>query len=226
MRNRWTITVILASLLPAGGICAEQQFMRMQEDSEHVATWNRFADRIYELHRKRIAGRALRTTERIGGYGGVVNPLPDYYREVSYYAADSDRLLSRIRWVRDEPDTIHEIEVYIYDDSGRVSRDYVAAYLPRARNAPIQTLINLHHYEDGLHGYRQFDASGNLIYEQCRGRLDGRRVHISLEDYQLGAEQEPAVMHSERYRTCFAGLPRSADKYLDPLNELKQKTAY
>ena len=59
------------------------------------------------------------------------------------------------------------------------------AYLPVFRNAPFQTLINLHHYEGKLDVFRQFDASGTRIYEQCKGRFLGGEVDISLEEDRI-----------------------------------------
>ena len=183
-------------------------------DDEQVARWNRFVEQLQALHEKHIAGRKIRTEERLGGY----KDLPEFYREVHYYDAETGRLLSRLSWERKNPDRLHVIEVFIYDDSGRLVRDYAASFLPVHRNAPIQTLINLHHHGDGVHAYRQFDASGNWIYEQCRARDPARTLLLSLEEDDIIQARQglTPVMSSEEYRRCFGPLPETAGIYLTP----------
>jgi tetratricopeptide (TPR) repeat protein len=149
--------------------------------------------------------------------------MPEFYREIKYYDEKTGRLLSTIQWEKAHPDTIHTIQVYFYDSQGRVSLDYVAAFYPVFRNAPIQTLISLHNYNDGLHAFRQFDASGERIYESCNGRYFDENVDITLEDYELSpfARQKPAVMQSEAYTACFGDLPIEAGHYIHPLTMLR-----
>lgn len=213
------LAAIAATWAPASS--AKTEYGRMKEDPEHVRTWNAFADALFALHRHRLAGRKVRTEESTGGYGGSVGD-PAFYREVEYFDAVSGQLLSRIQWERKNPDAIHVIEVFIYDDRGRVTRDYLAAYLPQFRNAPVQTLINLHDYTEGLHSFRQFDASGNRIYEQCRGRYFDRPVHISLEEDQLSRSSAAgAPERSPAYLACFEYLPLRAGSYLNPLTEIR-----
>lgn len=183
----------------------------MEVDDAQVKAWNRFANELYELHKKITAGREIRKSEETGRYGGDFAKRYSY-REVSYYDEKSGRLLSVIRRDVEKPDDIQIVAVYIYDKSGRVIRDYSAIYLPWGRNAPIRTFINLHQYHDKLHGFRQFDASNNRLYEQCRGEIDGHKIEISLEDYQI----EPPIVSSDAYRNCFGGLPESAGEYLTP----------
>jgi len=205
------LLLAMAASTPA---LAAAEVQRMQEDREHVESWNAFADRLYRLHRERLEGRRIRTTEAVGGYADQ----PEFYREVSYYDADSGRLLSRVQYVREHPDRVHAIEVYLYDEEGRVTRDYAAAWLPHFRNAPVQTLINLHHYEDGLHGFRQFDASGDPIYEFCEGSYGGRTVTLRLFDDDIHSPDADveALMASPLYAACFGGLPAEAGAYRSP----------
>jgi len=186
----------------------------MRVDEDHVRTWNRFADALFALHEKRIAGRAIKTVERIGGYAG----MPEFYKEVEYIDAASGQLLSRIQWERQEPDTVHVIEVFFYDDQGRVTRDFTAAFLPRGRNAPSQTLIALHNYSGELHAFRTFDASGNRIYEQCEGTLSGKQVWLTLEEQEIMDAQRDArgIMTTPAYKTCFGALQQTAGAYLTP----------
>jgi hypothetical protein len=186
----------------------------VQVDDQRVRQWNAFADSLYRLHKQQTAGRQIRETEQIGGYAR----LEGFYREVSYHDAASGRLLSRIQWERDNPERIHTIEVYVYDDRGRLVRDYMAWYLPNFRNAPRQTTINLHHYDGELHGWRQFDASDNRIYERCSRLPDGKVVlELWGEDRISHAEENPrGVMNSPEYRRCFGGLQKTAGRYLMP----------
>lgn len=199
---------------------AKERLSSMKEDTQQIKTWNRFSESIYLLHKWLISQYPIRTEESSGGYrkGGYLGG-PDFYHEVKYINADNGRVLSQIQWVKDKPDTIHTIEIYLYDTNGEVRLDYLAAYLPGFRNAPIQTLINFHAYNDGLHAFRQFDASGELIYEQCMGDHFSGRVNISLEDYDLlsPSGDNAKLMASEVYTACFGSLPSSAGKYLDPL---------
>ncbi len=220
MAKPYTIALgFLVSLTLVGADPAKAiQITPMKVDPIHVRTWNRFVDALYELHSEYLKRYEVRSTEDIGGYSGH----PDFYREVTYLDADSDRVLSRIQWERQHPERIHAIEVYIYDDAGQVIRDYYARYYPVHRNAPIQTLINLHNHNGDLHAYRQFDASGYRIYEQCAGTLAGKDIYISLEEGELPTlrNRSPAALPDPTYRACFEGVPGSALAFLDPLVEL------
>jgi hypothetical protein len=184
-------------------------------DHEQVRAWNRFADALYALHLRQLAGREVVTEETIGGYA----THPDFYREVRYIDAASGRLLSLIDWERQRPDVIHSIEVYQYAADGRLSHDFVAVYLPDFRNAPILTLVNVHHHDNGLHAFRQFDASGVYIYEQCRGHWLEKPVMISVEEDELPMHtgRLPDGVNAALYHRCFGSLPDSADPYLADL---------
>ena len=74
----------------------------------HVNTWNQFAQRLYILHQHQTAQYETFQKESKGGYmdGG------DFYREVKYYDKETERLLSRVLWEIDNPEQIHEIEVF------------------------------------------------------------------------------------------------------------------
>ncbi|HEY5683341.1 MAG TPA: hypothetical protein VIR61_06670 [Sulfuricaulis sp.] len=183
-------------------------------DNNQVQRWNRFVNGLLAVHELQSQGRNLEKKERTGGYSG----LPKFYREVEYIDADSGKLLSRIRRESANPNNIHTIEVFFYDDQGRVSQDFSASYLARYRNAPIQTLINLHHYNGDLHSFRQFDASDNLIYEDCQGQFAGKPVGLSLEyhkidDVKYGAEGPEAAT---AYQACFTGVSDTAGIYINP----------
>ncbi len=194
----------------------------LKEDQQHVTNWNRFAERLYELHKYNLQKHQIYKETETGGYASQ----PEFYTEVSYYDSKTDRLLSRIQWETQQPDTIHTIAVYVYDKQGRLLRDYLAAYLPKYRNAPVQTLINLHFSDEELTAFRQFDASGNRIYEQCRGRYFGKPMMLALEDHEIPAivGYLPKSLSQELYEACFSEISAEAGKYLNPLIELKAVT--
>jgi hypothetical protein len=192
---------------------AQEEAPGVSFDAVHVNTWNRFTESVYRLHQHLVKRGKTRTQSEGGGYGGA-DPRPDYYRQVEYYDAQTGQLLSRIRWEKANPNHIHVIEVYIYDDNGRLVRDYSSSYLPDHRNAPVQTLINFHAYQQDLHGFRQFDASGARVYEQCQGKLAGKSIFLSLEEWEIPSESEQSV--DRVYQRCFKGLPLSAGNFLDP----------
>ena len=187
----------------------------VQVDQTQVKNWNQFADDLYLLHKSQLQGRKVRTQSETGGYA----THPDFYVETRYYDETSGLLLSRVQRESKHPDVIHLIEVNVYDDKQRLQRDYLAAYLPEHRNAPIQTLINLHAYPEGLHAFRQFDASGQRIYEQCQGRYADKNVLISLDEDELltGPAQRKNILEGPVYQHCFASIPMRVDEYLQPV---------
>jgi len=211
MSLRFAISSLFALLFFAIPMTASSASVPMGVNEEQVRQWNRFAETLVELHKQGIAERKTQESEEIRRHGGDFAKRFTY-REVSYRDANSGRLLSRIRREENNPDNIQMIDVFIYDASGLVIRDYTAIYLPWARNAPIRTFINLHQYLDGLHGFRQFDASGNRLYEQCRGKFSGSDVDLSLEDYQI----DSSVTETGAYQACFGKLPDTAESYLIP----------
>ncbi|MFU8831956.1 MAG: tetratricopeptide repeat protein [Wenzhouxiangella sp.] len=192
----------------------------MREDPVQVARWNQFAEELYHVHLQLTDGREIVTEERVGGYAGD----PGFYREVRYLDSGDLRPLSRIWWERAQENTVHLIQVFFHDANGQVAYDYLAMFLPRFRNAPILTLVNLHQHTEGLHAFRQFDASGVRIREVCRGTYDDRPVHISLEPYELvsGGHTPPAVRteDADPYQRCFAGLPLAPGEWLEPAHAL------
>jgi len=180
--------------------------------------WNGFVDKLYQLHRKRLAEDNYYTHERVGGYGGQTNNF-EYYREVHYYDRDSRQLLSIVKWNETYPFGIHMIDVFFYDNNGRVLREYSATYLPSRHTSPSETLIILHYYKDNLHSFREFDASNVHIYEQC-DYLNGEAVfalhYVDIPDFvsQLKKEKQ------QDYRACFGHVAESAGVYIDPAVEL------
>lgn len=207
MRLRWLPPALLAVVLvlDAGPVYSE---------SQHERVWNRFAEQVFSLHERQLAGREIQERSRIDGYAG----RPEFYREVEYTDADSGALLSRIRWVRERPGTIDVIEVFVRDRQGRVVRDYTVAWLPDYRSAPSQTLISLHAYNGGLHAFRTFDASGERLHERCQGESRGQPVYLEVDqDMFYDARLDPGpIFESEAYRRCFGELPSSVEGFLPP----------
>jgi tetratricopeptide (TPR) repeat protein len=214
MGIRWTALILFFAVVSVAGAAEDQA--TVHEDRTRVDQWNRFAARLYEVHRERMAGRQIRTETKEGGYGGDFSK-GFHYVETSYFDRESGRLLARIRRNKAKPDILHTIEENFYDAKGRVIRDYTAAWLPRFHNAPYQTLIDLHVYNGKLHAFRQFDASGEIIFEKCEGSYSGKAVNMSLEDYEIPTNQ---MEMSGVYLACFSGLPSVAGKWLDPRSEL------
>lgn len=199
--------VIFAATAPV------QATRSVQVNPAQVRAWNRFADRLLAIHHKRVREREVRIQQEIGSYAD----RPNFFREVSYFDAKTNQLLSRIRWERARPATVHVIELFFYDERGRLERDYAAAYLPRFRNAPIQTLVNVHRYNDGLHAFRQFDASGARLYEYCRGSWFDEPVLIALDEPLIATPDE--LLESEPYSACFGYMPARVGNYLDPARD-------
>ncbi len=207
-----TIPLFLVLLLPLPAFSVDDRNMVADMvDVEHQRTWNRFASQVFDLHRTQLARHTVRTEKRFGEYGGE-SGKGYHYRETSYFDAGTGRILSRVRTDRHRTDELQIVDVYVYDAEGRLQRDYSFSFLPWGRAAPLQTLINLHDYPDGLHAYRQFDASGNTLYEYCDGTVSGRRVRIALPEEKVG---EPGH-EVDDYRRCFAGLPTIAGGLLAP----------
>ena len=210
------LAALLYLLLPVSLWAAEPGAMK--EDKGQVSSWNRFADDLYALHQRQIAGRAVRQEEKLGGYAN----LPDFYRQVKYFDADSGVLLSEIQWESEHPERIHSIAVFRHDEQGRVLRDYSATFLPEYRNAPVQTLVFLHQYPQGVHAFRSFDASNELLYERCEGSFEAKPVSISLDIDELEAAQgeryrdQRGILTEPAYRHCFGGLPDTAAAALPP----------
>jgi hypothetical protein len=207
---------LVAALAVGAASAARDEARTIAVQEDQVTSWNRFADQLLAMHRQQLAGRKIRETEEFGGYAN----LPRFYREVSYYDADSGRLLSRIQWETAQPERVHTIEVYVYEANGRLARDYMAWFLPRFRNAPRATTVNLYHYGRDVRGWRQFDASGNHIYERCDSRQGDQvgKTLLEFDDIALakGNAAEAAAVQNELYLRCFGDLRASAGPHLTP----------
>jgi len=210
---------------------ASNHYSSLKTDKIQVKKWNAFVTELYQLHTYLINHHSIMTRSRTGGYGGIFSNK-NFYREISYFDRNTNKVISKIQWEIDNPETIHAIEVYLYNKQGQVKTDYYARFLPHARNAPVQTLINLHNYNDDLHSFRQFDASGELIYETCRGKFFNEIINLHLDDEEIHhfrSENDDEILN-EAYSACFLNVSRSAEHYLHPeifiknaIKKLKQK---
>jgi len=178
--------------------------------NKHEQTWTTFANNTLALHRKLISKTPVRKKTRIGGYAD----MPQFYLENTYYDARTHKLISQVQWEKANPNLLHTIQVNIYDDTGRVVRDYAVAYLPDYHRSPTQTLISLHNYNDQLHAFRTFDASGFRIVEGCRGEYKGKKVELLLDEDEIA--DGVSEMKTPLYKACFGDLQLKAGKYLIP----------
>lgn len=183
----------------------------VQVDDIRANKWNKFVDDTYQLHLKQKENKKTNTTSRSGSY----HRLPDFFREIKFYDTKNNTLLSRIEWESKNPDKIHSIEVRVHDDNNRIIREYSASYLPNFRNAPYQTLINIHHYTDSLHSFRQYDASNNLIYEVCT-TTDTNTKMFEHDDYEIPDNFTQGIGKDTSYKNCFLHLSHSEESKKSP----------
>lgn len=213
-RARLQILFFILLVPTSANVFSATSESRMKVDKEHVNAWNQFSDQLQALHKRQMAGKQIKLTQVSGGYASD----PDFYNEVTYIDKATGKVLSIIQWEKESPDVVHSIEVFVRDNAGRVIRDYSASYLPGARNAPVQTLINLHNYNGGLHAFRQFDVSEDVIYEYCQGEFEGQQHELRLFEDNLAATdyESRQVLKSPLYKACFKGLQTHVGKYIKP----------
>lgn len=208
LRNSvWVLMLISTNLFAAPE--------KMTEDNLHVRSWNQFTDNILSFHRQRIKGQDVKVKVKMGGYAH----LPDFYKEESVYL--DGNLIAIIMWEKENPQQLHSIEVFVHDDKGRVIRDFTSAYLPHYHNAPTQTLISFHHYNNGLHAFRSFDASGYRVIERCSGSYKGKDINFILDEDEIAdaigdSYQKTGMMFTEDYKNCFGDLQQDVGIYLTP----------
>ena len=183
----------------------------MKGDNKHVRVWNKFAKDTLALHKKLTDGKNLEVKTRVGSYANV----KDFYVEHRYFS--EGKLISQVQWEKDDPKTLHTIEVFVRDKKGRVIRDFMAAYLPFYHNAPTQTLFSIHHYSGNLHSFRSFDATGDMVLERCEGKDNkGQVVNMLLDEDDLINDPDD-LMRTKDYDNCFKGLKQNVlGKYTIP----------
>ncbi len=202
---RWTALLRLAGLLVGAWVFGPGPALAGEG-------WPEFRSRLLEFHERSIAQSPVRVEQgAVLPYAGLA-AKDFFYQDIDYYDRATGRLISHIRRSPEPPYQHYEIEVYVYDAQGRVSRDFAALTLPWQLAHPARTFINLHDYPGKLHAIRQFDASGEIIYESCVGSLEGRPLNLQLEAYEIG----PKVRAMPDYQACFARLPLQAGAYRVP----------
>lgn len=201
-------------LLAMGLICTVHAEEKPKAPNMHTITWDAFARNTLALHKKLIDGVDVVKQTKVGGYAG----MPEFYIEETFYHPQTKKLVSRVQWEKENPERLHTIEVYLYDDKGRVIRDYAAAYLPNYYKAPTQTLITLHQYNGDLHAFRSFDASGYRVVERCTGQHQGKAVDILLDEDEIydSLEGKTRATKTDIYKACFAGVQEKAGQFLTP----------
>lgn len=205
---------ICLSVLVTTSVWAAESNRSIKEDKKQVNDWNSFARDLYELHKDQLSRHDVKETVKKGGYRGN----KDFYKEITYSDAQTGRMLSRIQWEIENPENIHVIEVFQYDKKGQVSCDYTAAFLPGFRNAPVQTLVALHSYNEGLHAFRSFDASGDAVFERCEGTYKGKKIDFDFEDHEIETmrNEKNGIMQSADYKACFGNIDLTAAEALPP----------
>lgn len=205
------LSLFILSMMVVYSVVAQD---KPKAPNQHIITWHAFAQNTLALHHKLIKETEVVKKTKSGGYAG----MPEFYTEETFYDAKTNNLISRVQWEKENPEQLHTIEVYLYDDKGRVVRDYAAAFLPSYHSAPTQTLISFHNYNGELHAFRTFDASGYRIVERCTGRHAGQEVDMLLDEDEIAnsLEGKTKATKTDIYKACFDGVPEKAGKFLTP----------
>lgn len=170
-----------------------------------------FHQAVYALHQAEVSKYETRTQAEKGQYEGVAARAYSYL-ETRYFDKKTGRLISRVRHDAADPSAIHIAEVNIYDDTGRLIRDYGSISLPWAPKEPVRTFVNLHQYNGDLHSFRQYDMSGTVGYESCEGKFEGKPQRLSLDVSDINKQ----VTDSALYRACFAGMTQKFSDFVNP----------
>lgn len=155
---------------------------------------------LYALHEQIVGKHAVRMEVTEADYEGA-SGAGYRYNETRYYDAKDGRFLSRVRRDAAAPEAVLIVEVNIYNDTGQIVRDFASASMPWQPAIPVNTFINLHHYQAQLHSFRQYDIYGDARYQACDGSFESKRVSLSLYPEDITVER----MSSPVYRACFDG---------------------
>jgi hypothetical protein len=212
---RFALAIILAAISTLAATAYADSATKV--DTQYMAEakrWNIFVDKLYALHKQHIDGKDIKIVEKTGSYFRLKN----FYKEQKFIDKKSGKLLSLIQWETKNPKNIHVIQVFFYDDSGRMIRDFGAVFRTEDHDDPMATEINLHAYTNGLHAFRQFNASDEITFERCDGMYQGKTVKIRLGivDLEEFRGEPNTVMTSPKYKACFGSIPNKAGKYLTP----------
>lgn len=206
--------LLVVCTLCVGVVQADSVLSPPNNFKSEAQRWNRFADNVYALHKKQINGKSLEIKERVGGYFRQKN----FFKEQSFYDKKTGKLLSLIQWETRNPKNIHVIQVFFYDKEGRPKRDYAASFRIADHDDPSATEISLFNYPKGLRAFRQFNASNEIIYEDCEGKWKGKPVSIKLDvvDLEEFRDEPETIMTTPQYSACFGRLPKTVANYMPP----------
>lgn len=169
-----------------------------------------FHQALYALHEQQISGKKIRIEEERAPYEGTA--AAGYrYVETSYFDADNGSLLSRIRRDAVRSEYVHIAEVYLYEN-GKLVRDFGSITLPWSPLQPVRTYINFHRYNEALHSVRQYDFTGQVSYESCKGEWQGKPVRLSLDSIDI----DKATQAMPEYKACFDGMTTAWAQYTQP----------
>jgi len=185
------------------------------ESRSQVERLNAFADDLLAVVARWKASERVETSSRSGGYAR----MPGYFVEETFKDGASGRVLAKVRWIAEQPDTAHMIEVFLHDTTGKLVADYYVSYLVDHRNAPMHALVNLHATNGGLQAFRQFDIFGELLFERCQGTFAGDAVDLNIDafDPSFSKSQLPAGL----YAACFGALPDTPGAFAAPSEQFK-----
>jgi len=206
VRSLIFLLIVCTTILPTSGWAQNSA----RENQGQVDYLNAFAAELLTVIEHWKSTNRLEISERPGGYAG----MPDLFLEKEYRDKDVDRLLGRVRWLREQPDQAQMIELFIYDDQGGLIVDYYVSYLVGHRNAPMYALVNLHQSDNSLKAFRQFDVFGEKLFENCRGDYFGKPVDFSINEIDTSISIDQ--VDEDLYVSCFGFLPSSPGDYLHP----------
>ena len=175
-----------------------------------ATTPQEFHQAVYALHEQQIAQHKIRMEMTEDRYEGAAAARYAYI-DKRYFDAESGQLISHVRHDAENPQDGHIIEVNIYEN-GRLVRDFGSLTLPWAPRQPTRTFINLHHYNGSLHSFRQYDFNGDIGYESCEGKFEGKPVRISLDGSDSNAKSTSTAI----YQACFKGINANWEQYKTP----------
>lgn len=208
---KFIVVFVIGTVLPVTGFAENDTSMK--EDNHHIRKWNAFANDALKLQQELVKNEPCDVKRSVGGYAGN----KDFYIQEQYISKRTGKLVCQLQWEKANPDVLHSIEVYVHDDEGRVIRDYTAAYLPGYNNAPVQTLVSFHQYSGKLHGFRSFDASGDLTLERCEGEYKGKAFEFLMDEDDLyAAYMNGNPIDETVYSHCVGNLTDNPGKYLKP----------
>ena len=104
--NKWIVAVCVLGLMLATAQAEEKKENVLRIDKQKVHAWNIYADKLYAIHNILLEQHEVRTESEPGGYA----EQPNLYTETRYYDKQTNKLLSRVQRMNDNPELIHLIQ--------------------------------------------------------------------------------------------------------------------